>query len=83
MLNLHTLLEVGKKEQQSFCEKNKNTRVHVLVERKSPHTFLGWSENYLPCDETNFIPDIPLDQFQRGTIITGTYLGRSEKTHIE
>ena len=35
--------------------------------------FSGWSENYLSCDETNFVP-FPDQEIAKGKIIQGIYI---------
>lgn len=40
-----------------FAEGNIGKNLRVLVEKVGDGKFSGWSENYLFCDETNFLAD--------------------------
>lgn len=71
---LKTLLETGKTSQQVFTERHIGKELRVLVEKFSWMTFSGWSENYLACDETNFIP-FPWQKIARGEVVQGLYQG--------
>jgi hypothetical protein len=39
-----------------WAEKTIEKEVSVLIEKVSEKKYSGWTENYLACDETNFIP---------------------------
>ena len=68
---LKDLLKTGEDEYNDFVRKNHNHTLRVLVEKIGPNTFSGWSENYIACNETNFIPTKD-SEIKRGGIIVGT-----------
>jgi hypothetical protein len=56
--------------------------VRVLIEKIStnqstsyllpPTSYSGWAENYLACDESNFIP-YPGQDIRKGAVLSGIY----------
>jgi hypothetical protein len=42
--------------EDNFYKKNDWKILKILIEKVSPNSFSGWSENYIPLNEANFKP---------------------------
>jgi len=78
---LKKLQKAGEEVFETFARENIGKELRVLVEKcptilLSDHPtirpFSGWSENYLFCDETNFVP-FPDQEIAKGKIVWGIY----------
>jgi hypothetical protein len=67
--------DLGKRTHRDFMIQNHDRTLHVLLEKTDGAHFSGWSENYLFCNEKNFIP-LDGSVLEKGNVITGVY--RSE-----
>lgn len=69
------ILEDGQKQKKWLAEKTVNQKMKVLIEKISPDgKFFGSTENYLACNETNFIPE-ENQKIIRGAVVEGIYTG--------
>ena len=77
------LQKIGDAVFKNWAIKTIGKEVKVLVEKASivqsttpsslSHTsFSGWTENYLACDETNFVP-FPGQDIRKGVVVSGIY----------
>lgn len=72
-----TLLEHGEQEKIQFALAEQGKTLRVLIEKEGPTwSFSGWSENYIACNEHNFIPEDG-QILRRGSVILGRYTGDS------
>ena len=62
----------GERVYQEFANANIGKDLRVLVEKVNGRKFSGWSENYLSCDETNFLP-FPDKEIAKGKVVNGVY----------
>ena len=69
---IKSLQGIWEKVFQTWAEKTLGKEVQVLIEKVHQNQFSGWSENYLACDETNFVPH-PNQEIQKWKIIRGIY----------
>ena len=68
------LLEHGEQQKKNFTNGEVWKTLKVLIEKLNTNwSFSGWSENYLACNEKNFIPD-KWQTIARWKIVSGKYL---------
>ena len=81
---LKHLQKSGERVYQEFADANIGKELRVLVEKVNGGKFSGWSENYLSCDETNFLP-FPDQEIVKGKVVRGVYqsIEKSSKNNEE
>ena len=69
---LKHLQKSGEEVFRKFADEHIGKELRVLVEKVNGEKFSGWSENYLNCDETNFLP-FPDQEIAKGKVVRGIY----------
>ena len=84
---LKKLLRAGENAYVTFASSNIGHELALLIEKSTSSplsdslniaTFSGWSQNYLACDETNFML-ISGQKIARGQVVRGVYQGVSQR----
>ena len=72
---LKALQKMGDTVYRNYAWAHIDTELAVLIEKTSPTWwYSGWSQNYLACDESNFIPH-EWQKIARGLVVRGIYRG--------